>query len=114
MEQVKVIGPLTDPTAFGELAEEAFDLVIPSMPGYGFSAKPTEAGWDPDRIARAWGVLMNRLGYKRYVAQGGDWGAAVANALGRQAPSGLVGIHSNMPATVPADIAKALNDGTPA
>ena len=114
LEQVKIIGPLTDPTAFGGRAEDAFDVVIPSMPGYGFSAKPTEAGWGPDRIAHAWGLLMTRLGYKRYVSQGGDWGAQVAQAMGRQAPSGLVGIHTNMPATVPADIAKALNDGTPA
>jgi pimeloyl-ACP methyl ester carboxylesterase len=114
LEQVKVIGPLTDPTAFGGKAEDAFDVVIPSMPGHGFSAKPTEAGWGPDRIARAWGVLMTRLGYKHYVAQGGDWGAQVANALGYQAPAGLSGIHTNMPATVPADVAKALNDGTPA
>jgi pimeloyl-ACP methyl ester carboxylesterase len=114
LEQVKVIGPLTDPTAHGGKAEDAFDVVIPSMPGYGFSSKPTEAGWGPDRIARAWGELMKRLGYTRYVAQGGDWGAQVANALGRQAPAGLLGIHTNMPSTVPADIAKALNDGTPA
>jgi pimeloyl-ACP methyl ester carboxylesterase len=114
LEQVKVIGPLTDPTAHGGRAEDAFDVVIPSMPGYGFSAKPTEAGWGPDRIAHAWGLLMTRLGYKRYVSQGGDWGAQVAQAMGRQAPAGLLGIHTNMPATVPADIAKALNDGTPA
>ena len=114
LEQVKVIGPLTDPTANGGKAEDAFDVVIPSVPGYGFSAKPTQAGWGPDRIAHAWGVLMTRLNYKRYVAQGGDVGAQVANALGNQAPPGLSGIHTNMPATVPADVAKALNDGTPA
>jgi pimeloyl-ACP methyl ester carboxylesterase len=111
---VKVIGPLTDPTAFGGRAEDAFDVVIPSIPGYGFSAKPTEAGWGPDRIAHAWGLLMTRLGYKRYVSQGGDWGAQVAQAMGRQAPAGLLGIHTNMPATVTAEITKALNDGTPA
>jgi pimeloyl-ACP methyl ester carboxylesterase len=114
LEQVKVIGPLTDPTAHGGKAEDAFDVIIPSMPGYGFSGKPAEAGWGPDRIARTWGVLMKRLGYKHWVAQGGDWGAQVANALGRQAPAGLLGIHTNMPSTVPADIARALNDGTPA
>jgi pimeloyl-ACP methyl ester carboxylesterase len=114
LEQVKAIGPLTDPTEYGGRAEDAFDVVIPSLPGFGFSAKPTEGGWGPDRIAHAWGVLMARLSYKRYVAQGGDAGAQVANALGKQAPAGLLGIHTNMPATVPADVAKALNDGTPA
>ena len=114
LEQVKVIGPLTDPTAHGGKAEDAFDVVIPSIPGFGFSAKPTEPGWSPDRIARAWGMLMTRLGYKRYVAQGGDAGAQVSNALGNQAPTGLLAIHTNMPAAVPADVAKALNDGTPA
>jgi pimeloyl-ACP methyl ester carboxylesterase len=113
LEQIKVIGPLTDPTAFGGQAQDAFDVVIPSMPGHGFSARPKEAGWGPDRIARAWGVLMNRLGYKRYVAQGGDRGAQVVNAIGYHAPAGLLAIHTNMPATVPADVAKALNDGTP-
>jgi pimeloyl-ACP methyl ester carboxylesterase len=112
LEQVKVIGPLTDPTAHGGRAEDAFDVVIPSMPGYGFSAEPTEAGWSPDRIAHAWGLLMTRLGYKRYVSQGGDWGAQVAQAMARQGPAGLLGIHTNMPATVPSEIAKALNDGT--
>jgi pimeloyl-ACP methyl ester carboxylesterase len=100
LELVKVIGPLTDPTAHGGRAEDAFDLVLPSMPGYGFSAQPKSTGWGPDRIARAWDVLMKRLGYTRYVSQGGDWGAVVADAMGRQAPAGLLGIHVNMPATV--------------
>ncbi|HTL08116.1 MAG TPA: epoxide hydrolase [Chitinophagaceae bacterium] len=112
-EQIKIIGPLTDPTAFGGKPEDAFDVVIPSMPGYGFSGKPTEPGWGPDRIARAWDVLMKRLGYKNYVSQGGDWGSVIANAMGRQAPAGLMGIHVNMPATVPADIAKCLQRGGP-
>jgi pimeloyl-ACP methyl ester carboxylesterase len=114
LEIVKAIGPLTDPTAHGGRAEDAFDVVIPSMPGYGFSERPTTAGWDPDRIGRAWHVLMGRLGYTRYVSQGGDWGSVVADAMGRQAPPGLIGIHVNMPATVPAKIAKAINDGDPA
>ncbi len=114
LELLKVIGPLTDPTAHGGRAEDAFDLVIPSMPGYGFSGKPQGTGWGPDRMARAWDVLMKRLGYTRYVSQGGDWGSVVADAMGRQAPAGLLGIHVNMPATVPADVAKALNDGDPA
>ena len=101
IEQLKIIGPLTDPTAYGGRAEDAFDVVIPSMPGYGFSGKPTGTGWDPDRIAQAWAELMTRLGYTRYVAQGGDWGSPVCNAMGRQAPKGLLGIHVNLPATVP-------------
>ncbi len=113
-ELVKVIGPLTDPTAYGGRAEDAFDLVLPSMPGYGFSGKPTDTGWGPDRIARAWDVLMKRLGYTRYVSQGGDWGSVVADVMARQAPAGLLGIHVNMPATVPANVAKALNNGDPA
>jgi pimeloyl-ACP methyl ester carboxylesterase len=113
LELVKVIGPLTDPTAHGGRAEDAFDLVLPSMPGYGFSGKPQETGWGPDRIARAWTELMGRLGYKRYVSQGGDWGSVVSGAMARQAPPGLLGIHVNMPATVPADIAKALKCGDP-
>ncbi|PWB22519.1 epoxide hydrolase family protein [Flavobacterium sp. HTF] len=113
-ELLKVIGPLTDPTAYGGKAEDAFDLVIPSMPGYGFSEKPKSAGWGPEKIGTAWDVLMKRLGYKKYVSQGGDWGSVVADAMGRQAPEGLLGIHVNMPATVPADVAKALKDGDPA
>ena len=113
-ELTKVIGPLTDPTAYGGRAEDAFDLVLPSMPGYGFSGKPKETGWDPDRIARAWDVLMKRLGYGNYVSQGGDWGSVIASAMARQAPAGLLGIHVNMPATVPPDVAKALDAGEPA
>ena len=114
LEQIKVIGPLTDPTAFGGRAEDAFDVVIPSMPGYGFSEKPTTTGWGPDRIARAWHVLMGRLDYSRYVSQGGDWGSVVADVMARQAPEGLLGIHVNMPATVPKDVAMALQHGDPA
>jgi pimeloyl-ACP methyl ester carboxylesterase len=114
LELLKVIGPLTDPTAHGGRAEDAFDLVIPSMPGYGFSGKPQGTGWNPDRMARAWHELMWRLGYTRYVSQGGDWGSVVADAMARQAPAGLLGIHVNMPATVPPEIAKALQAGEPA
>jgi pimeloyl-ACP methyl ester carboxylesterase len=114
MELLKVIGPLTDPTAYGGRAEDAFHLVLPSMPGYGFSGKPQGTGWGPERIGQAWDVLMKRLGYKRYVSQGGDWGSVVADAMARQAPDGLLGIHVNMPATVPADVAKALKNGEPA
>lgn len=114
LEVVKTIGPLTDPTVYGGRPEDAFDVVIPSMPGYGFSSKPTGTGWGVERIGKAWDVLMKRLGYKKYVSQGGDWGSVVANAMGRQAPQGLLGIHVNMPATVPADVAKALNNGEPA
>jgi pimeloyl-ACP methyl ester carboxylesterase len=113
-ELLKVIGPLTDPTAFGGRAEDAFDLVLPSLPGYGFSGKPQGTGWGPDRIGRAWHELMGRLGYKRYVSQGGDWGAIVSHAMARQAPKGLLGIHVNMPATVPKDVAKILSNGEPA
>jgi len=114
IEQLKIIGPLTDPTAFGGRAEDAFDVVIPALPGYGFSSRPTEVGWGPDRIARAWDVLMKRLGYTRYVAQGGDWCAVVVEAMGRQAPAGLLGIHTNLPAAVPPDIEMALATGAPA
>lgn len=114
LEIEKAIGPLTNPTAYGGRAEDAFDVVIPAMPGYGFSGKPTGTGWDPDHIGRAWDVLMKRLGYKHYVSQGGDWGSVVADAMGRQAPAGLLGIHVNMPATVPPEVAKALNNGEPA
>jgi pimeloyl-ACP methyl ester carboxylesterase len=113
-ELIKVIEPLTDPTAHGGRAEDAFDFVLPSMPGYGFSGKPQETGWGPERIARAWDVLMKRLGYRTYVSQGGDWGSVIASAMARQAPAGLLGIHVNMPATVPADVARALNNGEPA
>ena len=114
LELVKVIGPLSDPTAHGGRAEDAFDLVIPSMPGYGFSGQPKETGWNADRIGLAWDVLMKRLGYTRYVAQGGDWGSVVADRMARQKPAGLLGIHVNMPATVPADVARAINNGDPA
>jgi pimeloyl-ACP methyl ester carboxylesterase len=114
LEQIKLIGPLTDPTAHGGKAEDAFDVVIPSMPGYGFSGKPTSPGWGPERMARAWPELMKRLGYTRYVAQGGDWGAFVVDQMGLQAPAGLLAIHTNMPATVPADVDKALLAGGPA
>ena len=116
IEQLKIVGPLTDPTAFGGKAEDAFDIVIPSLPGYGFSGKPTGTtgtGWDPARIARAWTALMKRLGYKRFVAQGGDWGNAVSENMALQAPPELLGISTNMAATVPADIAKALSSGSP-
>ena len=114
VEQLKIIDPLTNPTAFGGTAADAFDVVIPSLPGYGFSGKPTTLGWDPIRIARAWAVLMDRLGYKRYVAQGGDWGNAVTEQMALLQPAGLIGIHTNMPATVPPDIDKAAFAGAPA
>jgi pimeloyl-ACP methyl ester carboxylesterase len=113
IEQLKIIGPLTDPTAHGGSAEDAFDVVIPSMPGYGFSGKPTSTGWGPERMGRAWAELMKRLGYTRYVAQGGDWGAFVVDQMGLQAPEGLLAIHTNMPATVPADVDEALQAGDP-
>jgi pimeloyl-ACP methyl ester carboxylesterase len=111
IEQLKIIGPLTDPTAHGGSADDAFDVVIPSLPGYGFSGKPTTTGWDPDHIARAWAELMTRLGYTRYVAQGGDWGTPISSAMARQAPAGLLGIHINLPATVPPEVAAALAGG---
>jgi len=114
MEQLRLIGPLADPTSHGGNAQDAFDVVVPSMPGYGFSGKPTEKGWNPERIARAWTELMNRLGYRQYVAHGGDWGSPVSSAMARQVPSGLLGIHINLPATVPADIAAVLSTGGPA
>ena len=113
LEQIKLIAPLTDPTAHGGNVGDAFDVIIPSMPGYGFSGKPTSTGWGPERMARAWASLMNRLGYSRYVAQGGDWGAFVVDQMALQAPSGLLAIHTNMPATVPADVDKALVSGAP-
>src|SRR6266446_3034063 len=111
LELINVIGPLTDPTAHGGSAEDAFDVVIPSVPGYGFSGKPTGTGWDPDHIARAWAELTKRLGYTRYVAQGGDWGAPITSAMARQAPAGLLGIHLNLPATVPPEVGAALAGG---
>jgi pimeloyl-ACP methyl ester carboxylesterase len=113
-EQIKLVSPLTDPTAFGGRAEDAFDVVIPSLPGYGFSGQPSEAGWGSERIGRAWDVLMKRLGYARYVAQGGDWGAGVVQAMGRQTPAGLLGIHTNLPATLPPEVGAALASGGPA
>jgi pimeloyl-ACP methyl ester carboxylesterase len=113
IEQLKIIDPLTNPTAHGANASDAFHLVIPSMPGYGFSGKPTSTGWGPERMGRAWAELMTRLGYTRYVAQGGDWGAFVVDQMGLQAPAGLLAIHTNMPATVPADVDKALLAGDP-
>ena len=114
IEQLKIVDPLTNPTASGANATDAFHVVIPSMPGYGFSGKPTSTGWGPERIGQAWAELMKRLGYTRYVAQGGDWGAFVVDQMGLQAPAGLLAIHTNMPATVPADVDKALLAGAPA
>jgi pimeloyl-ACP methyl ester carboxylesterase len=113
IEQLKLIEPLTNPTAHGGTAADAFDVVIPSMPGYGFSGKPASTGWDPERIARAWDVLMKRLGYTRYAAQGGDWGAVIVEVMGAQAPEGLLGIHTNMPNVVPPDIDAAALAGSP-
>ena len=114
IEQLKIIGPLTDPTAHGGRAEDAFDVVIPSMPGYGFSGRPIGTGWGPDRIAKAWAELMNRLGYERYVAQGGDWGSPVSNSMARQVPNGLLGIHVSLPGTVPPEVAAMIATGGPA
>jgi pimeloyl-ACP methyl ester carboxylesterase len=111
IEQLKIIERLTDPTAHGGSAEDAFDVVIPSMPGYGFSGKPTSTGWGPERMGRAWAELMNRLGYTHYVAQGGDWGAFVVDQMGLQAPAGLLAIHTNYPGAVPPDVYGVLLDG---
>jgi pimeloyl-ACP methyl ester carboxylesterase len=113
IEQLKIVDPLTNPTAHGASASDAFHLVIPSLPGYGFSGKPTTSGWDPARIARAWVVLMNRLGYTQFVAQGGDWGSMVVEMMAKQVPPGLLGIHTNLPFTVPAEIDKAAREGAP-
>lgn len=112
IEQLKIIGPLTDPVKYGGKAEDAFDVVIPSIPGHGFSGKSTELGWNPVRVAKAWITLMERLGYKKYVAQGGDWGNAISENMALIAPPGLLGIHTNMAATVPAEISRALAAGT--
>ncbi|MBB3317751.1 pimeloyl-ACP methyl ester carboxylesterase [Rhizobium sp. BK181] len=114
VEQLKIIGPLTDPTAYGGDASDAFHVVIPSMPGYGFSGKPDATGWGPERIAAAWTTLMRRLGYKNFVAQGGDWGAVVTDMIGVQAPPELLGIHTNMPGAIPVEINSASFDGAPA
>ncbi len=114
IEELKIIEPLTDPTAHGGKAEDAFDIVIPSMPGYGFSGKPIELGWDPVRIARAWNVLMKRLGYTKFVASGGDWGDPVTEQLAVLYPSEVLGIHLNMPSAVPPEIFRALGSGGPA
>ena len=114
VEQLKLIEPLTNPTAYGGTASDAFHVVIPDMPGYGYSGKPTSTGWGPDRIARAWPVLMSRLGYTRYVAQGGDWGALITDVMAAQAPPGLIGMHTNFPGAVPPEIDKAAQIGAPA
>jgi pimeloyl-ACP methyl ester carboxylesterase len=111
VEQLKIVDPLVDPTAHGGKASDAFDVVIPSIPGYGFSGKPTSTGWGPERIAKAWAVLMKRLGYTRYVAQGGDWGALITELLAVQAPPGLLGMHTNMPRAVPAAVSRAIATG---
>jgi pimeloyl-ACP methyl ester carboxylesterase len=113
IELLGTIGPLTDPTAHGGNADDSFDVVIPSIPGYGFSGRPTGTGWDPERIARAWAELMKRLGYTRWVAQGGDWGAVITSAMARQAPAGLLAVHLNLPAAIPPEVASALASGAP-
>jgi pimeloyl-ACP methyl ester carboxylesterase len=113
-EQIKIIGPLADPTAHGGRAEDAFDVVIPSLPGFGFSSRPSEIGWGVERVGRTWDELMKRLGYKQYVAQGGDWGAGVVEKMGLQAPEGLLAIHTNLPAVFPSDAADAIASGGPA
>jgi pimeloyl-ACP methyl ester carboxylesterase len=113
IEQLKIIDPLTNPTAYGASASDAFHLVIPSLPGYGFSGKPTTTGWDPAHIARAWVALMKRLGYPQFASQGGDWGGAITNVMGEQAPPELLGIHVNFVATIPPDVAKSLQCGDP-
>ena len=113
IEQLKIVDPLTNPTAHGASASDAFHLVIPSLPGYGFSAKPSTTGWGPDRIARAWVVLMKRLGYTQFVAQGGDWGSPITDLMAKQGHPELLGIHVNLPGTVPPDIVKALQAGDP-
>ncbi|HTE29291.1 MAG TPA: epoxide hydrolase, partial [Chryseolinea sp.] len=114
IEQLKIIGPLTDPTAYGGKAEDAFDIVIPSMPGYGFSGRPAVTGWDPPHIARAWVTLMKRLGYEKFVAQGGDWGGVITDLMAAQSPNNLLGIATNFPCTVPAEIENAAFAGAPA
>src|SRR3954465_14471817 len=114
VEQLKIIEPLTDPTGHGGQASDAFHVVVPSMPGYGYSGKPTTTGWGPERIARAWAELMKRLGYDRYVAQGGDWGGQIVDLMGAQAPSGLIGIHTNFPGAVRPEVAAAVTSGGPA
>jgi pimeloyl-ACP methyl ester carboxylesterase len=114
VEQLKIIDPLSNPTVFGGSASDAFDVVIPSLPGYGYSGKPATAGWGPDRIARAWVTLMRRLGYTQFVAQGGDWGAVITDLMGVQAPAELLGIHTNMPGIFPAEIDQAAFSGAPA
>jgi pimeloyl-ACP methyl ester carboxylesterase len=114
IEMLNVIGPLSDPTAHGGSEDDAFHLVIPSMPGYGFSDRPADTGWDPEHIARAWALLMERLGFTHFVAQGGDWGAIVTDQMGAQAPTGLLGLHTNMPGAVPPDIFKTVTAGEPA
>ncbi|WP_426702335.1 epoxide hydrolase family protein [Rhodanobacter sp. Col0626] len=114
LEFIRTIGPLTNPVAYGGRAEDAFDVVIPAIPGYGFSGKPTELGWNPDRVAKAWDVLMKRLGYTHYVSQGGDHGSVISDALARHAPQGLLGVHLNMPATIPANLVTGINTGAPA